>query len=134
LKIVLDKGYTLNKGVAVVGTGSKSMVEKTKVKTVINNMEAERKQLAELLGMKMYEMYTQNESSVTDKDMISFITEIEKRINVIGEQREELKRIDEEMSKLTGHKVDVDGAEKTCTCGQAMSENAKFCAKCGTQI
>ena len=124
----------INKGVAVVGTASTSMVEKTKIKTVISNMEAERKQLAELLGMKVYETYTKSGANVIDKDMINFVTEIGKRIDVITEQQEELKRIDEEMNKLTGNKGDIDGTEKTCTCGQAVLSNAKFCSKCGNEL
>ena len=41
---ILDKVVgTVNKGVATVGAGSKAIVEKARIKNVINNLEGERK-------------------------------------------------------------------------------------------
>ena len=43
-----------NKSVATVSTGSKTMLEKTKINAVIKSLEDEKKQLAEILGNKIY--------------------------------------------------------------------------------
>ena len=44
----------LNKGVATVSTGSKTVLEKTKINTIIKKLEDEKKQLSEILGNKIY--------------------------------------------------------------------------------
>ena len=131
----LDKVVSgVNKGVATVGTGSKAMIEKAQIKTMIGNLEAERKQLAELLGMKMYENYTQNGESYADKDVENFIIEIGKRVDGIAEQQAEIKRIDDGVNQVLGSKGNASDTERTCSCGHTMPPGAKFCAKCGNPL
>ena len=58
----LDKVKTgFNKGVATVSTGSKNMIEKTKINTVIKTLEDEKKQLIEILGNKVFAFCTDTE-------------------------------------------------------------------------
>jgi len=123
----------LNKGVATVSANSKAMVEKTQVKTAIKNLEAERRELAELLGMKVYEIYTETGEIVTDESIVNFITEISKRLAGIAEQQAELKRIEDEVNLITGAKS-TDTAGLSCSCGQALPAGAKFCGKCGKAL
>ena len=124
----------INKGVATVGAGSKAMVEKAKIKTVISNLEAERKQLAELLGMKVYEKFAESGENPGDESIANFVTEIKKRLAGIAEQQAELKRIEMEMSQVTGQNVGAGGGSKVCACGNANGAGAKFCAKCGNAL
>ena len=126
---------SVNKGVATVGANSKAMVEKARVKTVINNLETERKQLAELLGMKVYEGYLESGRVTMDEGMTNFITEITNRLEGIAEQQAELKRIEEEVSQVTGGKSSAgDDTGIPCTCGNMVPAGAKFCAKCGNPM
>jgi len=119
----------LNKGVATVGANSKAMVEKARIKTVISNLESERKQLAELLGMKMYEKCASSRETVADIDMANFITEIGKRLDGIAEQQALIKKIDEEVRQVTS-----SGTNVVCSCGHVNSQDDKFCAKCGSPL
>jgi len=119
----------LSQGVATVGANSKAMVEKAKIKTAISNLETERKQIAELLGMKVYDKFSGNPEVLGDSGMSNFIAEIGNRTNAIAENHAELKRIDEELSKVSGA-ASVAGI--ACACGFMVAEGAKFCPKCGS--
>ena len=131
----LDKiASGINKGVATVGASSKAMVEKARIKTVIGNLEAERKQLAELLGMKVYEKCVKSEELVADESIANFIEEIQKRLDGIAEQQAALKRIDDEMSQVVGQKSGTQGEGISCACGHTNGSGAKFCAKCGSPL
>jgi len=124
----------INKGVATVGTGSKAMIEKARIKTIIKNLETEKANLAELLGMNVYEKYSQGEEKLEDKSIENFILEIGKRLESIAEQQAELRRIDDEMNQVTGNKGNTSNTEKTCVCGNSMPSGAKFCTKCGNSL
>lgn len=126
---------SINKGVATVGTGSKAMIEKSRIKTIIRNLENERKNLAELLGMKVYEKYAKSEENFDDESMKNFILEIKNRLSRIDEQQAELKRIDDEMGQITNTREEpyVDTGN-TCACGHAIPQGAKFCVKCGNSL
>jgi len=122
----------LNKGVATVGANSKAMVEKAQIKTVISNLETECKQLCELLGMKVYEQYSQSDKEIEDEDMANFVAEIGKRLAGIEEQQTELKRIEDELRMVKGG--GAYSAEKACACGYVCAQGSKFCAKCGSAL
>ncbi|MCL2563183.1 MAG: hypothetical protein FWE08_04015 [Oscillospiraceae bacterium] len=124
----------INKGVATVSANSKAMMEKSQVKTIIKNLETERKQLAELLGMKLYETCTESGETLADESMANFITEIKKRLDGISEQEAALLRIEEELSRVTGAKPAVSGDGVACACGHTAPQGAKFCAKCGNTL
>ncbi|MCL2628691.1 MAG: zinc ribbon domain-containing protein [Oscillospiraceae bacterium] len=117
----------LGKGVAVVSANSKAMVEKARVNAAINNIDEERKQLAELLGMKVYETHMSG-NDVTVNDFIGFIVEIKNRLQLIDEQHDQLGRIESELSMVTG--VSKAGSS-TCKCGAINPTGSRFCAKCG---
>ena len=133
---IFDKVVSsVNKGVATVGASSKAMVEKAQIRTTISNLEAERKQLAELLGMRLYESVIQGGEAVTDPGMANFITEISKRLEGIAEQEAALQRVEEEVSKVTGAQAAANvGAQNVCPCGHANSIDSKFCVGCGSPL
>ena len=120
----------LGKGVSAVGAGSKAMMEKANVNSAIKNLEEQRKQIADRLGMKVYNTYISGEE--IDKDEISgFISEISTRVCAINEYQEQLKRIEEEKN-MALNKSGSNGP--VCTaCGHVNAADAKFCAKCGGQ-
>jgi len=125
----------INKGVATVGANSKAMMEKSKIKATITNLENERKQLIGLLGQRVYDMHKDTGSVSVDEGITNFINEINKRLELIGEQNEQMARIDAEVSMVTGgtRNMAMQGAVP-CGCGHFNPEGAKFCAGCGNAI
>jgi len=124
----------LSKGVANVGATSKGMMEKAKIKAVISNLEAERKNLTELLGQKAYELYKENGAIPQDEGIANFVAEIDKRLAGIEVQKEQLKRIEEEVAMVTKGTVQASQAGAVCQCGHTNTGGAKFCANCGAKV
>ena len=50
-----------NKGVSAVSTGSKTVIEKTKVIMAIKNLESDKSRIAENLGNSIYNYYIEND-------------------------------------------------------------------------
>lgn len=63
----------LNKGVATISTGSKTVVEKTKINSIISNLENDKKRQCEAMGMKIFEFYAQNpDTDFPNSEMVDF--------------------------------------------------------------
>jgi len=122
----------VNKGIATVGASSKAFVEKTRVNTAISNLEGERKNLTELLGIRVHDMYKQSGEVVADEGIVNFIGEIDKRTMQIDEFREKLRQIEEEAQVVTG--LSSSKTTPVCQCGNNNVDGAKFCAKCGSAL
>ena len=117
-----------NKGVAVVGANSKAVVEKAKINTAIKNQEEEKRKLAELLGLKVYEIHMSG-AGITGEDIEGFVDGINTRIQNIAEYSDQLEKIEAELRAVAG-----GGAVLSVPCAQCGNMNpqgAKFCAKCG---
>ncbi len=124
---------SFNKGVATVSTGSKNLVEKTKINSCIRTLEDEKKQLLELLGNKIYNYCKETEAGDIPRDVaISFCTEINNRLTEIETQKANLAALDAEMDQITGKTV--NNLSKVCNCGHENAAGAKFCAKCGAKL
>lgn len=130
----LDKvKQSINKGVATVSTGSKNVIEKTKINSCIKSLEDEKKQLLELLGNKVYNYFKENADGSFSKDMAeSFCDEIDIRLANIKKQKELISELDAEMSKIRG--MSVNNLSKVCGCGHENGAGSKFCAKCGLKL
>ena len=122
----------ISKGVSTVGVGSKTMMGKVKINTIINNLENEKKELVQQLGTTIYDMYKATREIHIDKNIESCIFEIDKRINLIAQQQAEIKRLEEELELVTSGAGAAIKSDMTCTCGYVNPEGVKFCAKCGT--
>lgn len=103
----------ISKGVASVGTSSKAMIEKAKINSIIRNLEQEKKQLAELLGMKVYTAFIEDREIVRE-EIESFCNELTKRERLIAEQKEQLAKIEMEVRMVTGESRSYT---TTCICG-----------------
>jgi len=121
----------LNKGVASVSTGSKTLIEKAKINSRIKTLEDEKKQLEELLGARVYNLFTEMEGDIPRNELVGFCEEITKRIELINEQKQRLKELDEEMNQVIGN---TRIGPAVCKCGHVNPEGAKFCARCGSQL
>lgn len=122
-----------NKGVATVSTGSKNMIEKSKINTCIKNLEDEKKQLLELLGNKIY-MYCKDvpENDIPREIVADFCNEIDNRLAQMEAQRAKYAELDAEMSQVRG--AGANAISKLCPCGHENAAGAKFCAKCGNKL
>ena len=127
-------GNGINKGVATASANAKAVMEKTKINAVISNLENEHTQLARLLGQRVYDMYKINGEIAVDDGMSNFIAEIEKRLMQIEQQKEQLRRVDDELSMVTGKTQEDSLSGAACDCGSVNAEGAKFCAKCGNSL
>lgn len=122
-----------NKGVATVSTGSKNMIEKSKINTCIKNLEDEKKQLIELLGNKVYLYCKENPDADIPREVVSnFCKEINIRVSQMEEQRAKFTELDAEMSQVKGTTSNV--VSKMCACGYENPPTAKFCTKCGNRF
>lgn len=123
-----------NKGVATVSTGSKTMIEKTKINTIIKGLEDEKKQLAEILGNKIYNFCLENsEGDIPRSDVISICSEITARKEQIEVQKKKIEALDAEMNQVLGNST-VGSTATVCQCGYTNPAGAKFCAKCGSKL
>ncbi|MCL2409792.1 MAG: hypothetical protein FWC96_09350 [Oscillospiraceae bacterium] len=129
---ILDK---LNKGAAVVAANSKAMLEKSKINAAIGNLENERKQLAQLAGEKLYNAYKSDGEISVDESVANLFTEIDRRLELIEQQKDQLKRVEDELSLITGGtKSASQSGNVACSCGHVSPEGVKFCTKCGNQL
>lgn len=123
-----------NKSVATVSTGSKTMIEKTKINTVIKGLEDEKKQLAEILGNKIHKFCLENaEGDVPRDEVISICNEITARNEQIEVQKKKIEELDAEMNQVMGNSSNGN-MTNICQCGHANAAGAKFCAKCGSKL
>ena len=123
----------LTKGVATVSTGSKNVIEKTKINSIIKSLEDEKKQLLILLGNKVFNFCSENEEGdIPRENIISFCEQIEKRNAQIEEQKAKIEELNAELSQIKGSFN--TNISKVCSCGHENAHNANFCAKCGNKI
>jgi len=121
---------SLNKGVATASANSKALLEKSKIKSAISNLENERKQLVAILGQKVYASYKTTGEIPIDDTLTNLCGEITKRLELIEQQEAQMIKIDEEVSLIvSGTK---SAGSTTCVCGHTNNSDAKFCASCGT--
>ena len=121
----------VNKGVATVSTVSKTVLEKSKINSVIKTLKDEKQQLAEIIGNKVYKYMCENPGDIPRSELESICAEISARIDQINAQNERLAQLDDEMSKIVGSASIVPGL---CTCGQQNAQGAKFCVVCGKKL
>lgn len=72
-----------NKGVTAVSTGSKTVIEKTKVIMAVKNLENDKGRLAESLGNIVYDYYMDNDGADIPR---SYIADKCKEIALCDEQ------------------------------------------------
>ena len=125
---------SVGKGVATVGANSKALVEKTKVNSAISSLEADKKYLHLLLGQKVYELSKAGQDIAADDGVQNFISEIDRHVELIKEQNEKLRRIDEEVAMVTYGGAKPSQTETTCKCGNVSFAGSKFCEECGSAM
>ena len=117
----------VSKGVETVSTNSKIMIEKAKINTKIKELGNEKKELAALLGMKVYGFGTA--ADIPYSEVESFCNEMANRDNLIAEQQELLKAVE-----ASANPAGAVAAGDACSCGNVNAAGAKFCASCGNAL
>ena len=124
-----------NKGVATVSTGSKTIIEKNKINTIIKTLEDEKHQLAEILGNKIFMYCCENPGlDIPLSEVASICGEISNRNIRIDEQKQKIKQLDDEMNQVRGNGTINTNGGVQCRCGHVNSPEAKFCAGCGSVL
>jgi len=119
----------INKGVALVGVNSKALVEKAKINNAVKNLNDEKSQLAEILGMKVYENYVSGKETANE-DIAGLAEKITNCVQLIAGQEEKLKQLEEELSIAAGRKA----YSPECKCGVVNPPGSKFCSGCGSPL
>ena len=120
-----------DKSVATVSTGSKVMIEKSKLNSSIKHLEDEIKQLEGLIGVKVFSLIAQGEASIPAEDLMGFYNEIISRRQQIESLNAKIAELDNEMNQVKGVASDVPVA---CPCGEINPPGSRFCSKCGRTL
>jgi len=118
-----------------ITANSKAVVEKTKAHSAIKNLENEKKDLLTKLGQAAFNAYaTTGKNPVEGDEAANLVAEITKRLQLIGEQRDHIAKVDEE-TELANHGIKASGAgEAVCPCGHKNAAGANFCIGCGGKL
>ncbi|MCX7833174.1 MAG: zinc ribbon domain-containing protein [Ignavibacteria bacterium] len=123
----LKKG--LDEGLTKVKVKSKHLVDSTKIKGEISNLNQRKSALLLTLGTEFYDMYKSG-TFVIDKfkDKFNELENIEKQIELKEKELEELDKAAEEIIGKQSPKL------KKCSCGAELPIDAKFCTSCGSKL
>jgi len=119
----------IEKGVALVGVNSKALIEKAKINNAVKNLNEEKRQLAELLGVKVYENYVSGKE-FKKEDIAGLAEKITNCVRLISGQEEKLKQLEEELNIAAGRKAH----SPECKCGNVNPPGSKFCSVCGSLL
>ena len=150
---------SIGKGIKTVGSKSKQIIETTKLKNEIKDIERSIEEKFKILGRSVYEML--NRESINIDELKPACEEISSGYKKLIELEQAVKQIEVQALKAqygtdivlcqkcgsknkAGGKYCIScGAEiilektnnKICgNCGILIKENSKFCIKCGTKI
>lgn len=119
----LKKG--IDKGINLVATKSKEIVDTTLVKKEIADLEEEKHLTFQALGQIVYKMSQENtDEAAAIQEKCKIISGLEEQIAV---KEEELKKIAQEAQEALGKSI-------CASCGSAVDEESKFCGNCGARI
>jgi NADH pyrophosphatase NudC (nudix superfamily) len=119
---------SVGKGVTTVSVKSKEMLETSKLKLQIADIQKQKKNSLEELGNIVYTMYLKSafdEQRFRDKSAA---------ISALDEQ---IKQKESELDEVRAKAQEALGKPKAvgiCACGAEIHEGAKFCGNCGTKI
>ena len=120
-----------DKSVAAVSTGSKNVIEKTKINSTIKSLEDDITKLQTFIGKRVYEYFKASDLALSKGEVEQWCADIDCRLAQISEQKSRLAHLDAEMDMVMGKSSVTNGL---CKCGHANSAGAKFCAKCGSKL
>lgn len=121
----------INKGVNSVSENSKTIIEKAKINSDIENYNNQKNDLFLQLGELIYNLHENGEISVPQCEGIcNAIVSCENDIRVLYTKLQELEK---ERMRSAFSNISVENGIK-CDCGYINSATAKFCAGCGREL
>lgn len=126
---------TVDRSIAVVSVKTASSVEKSKIKTRIENFNEVAEKLTMEVGGDAYDLYIAGEADFSRLNE-KFEAIREKRLE-IEKLTEELDSIDERDKQVLGESAKAQAAQDSIICpgcGASFTEPVKFCRNCGTKI
>ena len=125
---------SINRGITTISVKTSSSLEKTKIKTHIDTLEADIQKLLLASGELSFSIWN-GESTDNDK-LISYYESVKSKRAEIVELKTELSTIDERDSKILGaEEKEVPAGGCSCqNCGAVFDEPVNFCRKCGSKI
>lgn len=118
----------ISKGVSTASVKSKELLEVTRLKSQINNIQKRRIDAIEELGNIVYTMYLKeniDELRIKDKAL-----EIQKVDSQIRNWENEIV----EVQKIARESLGLVASIGACVCGAEIYEDTKFCGGCGKKI
>lgn len=123
----LKKG--LDEGLTKMKVKSKELVDSTKIKGEISNLNQRKSALLLTLGTEFYDMYKSGTFDMEKfKDKFNELENIEKQIELKEKELEEVHKTAEEVIGKPSPKV------KRCSCGAELPLDAKFCTSCRSKL
>ncbi len=123
----LKKG--LDEGITKMKVKSKELVDTTKIKGEISNLNQRKSSLLLTVGTEFYNMHKAGTFDIDKfKDKFNEIENIDKQIELKEKELEEVRKAAEEVIGKTPPKT------KKCSCGAELPLDAKFCTSCGSKL
>ena len=136
---------TFDRGIATVSVKSESMVEMSRIKSQIQNLQRQQAALTTQLGGEMYEMWKAGE--MNRERFQEVCSEIYACEQAIAEQNRRMEQVRAEEQQLLGTPPAAQPAASAqpaaqpqaagafCpNCGTQNPDSAKFCVGCGTKL
>lgn len=136
----------LNNGIGKVADSSKSMVEKTKLNSLIKKVENEKQQYLQAVGTTLYDfMINTTEGDFPREKALEICTivaqkdqEIETlKAQVAALNAAELSQSEDPMQQTMPQQQTAMSQENpglVCSCGFVNAPGARFCARCGNKF
>ncbi len=118
----------VGKGVSTVSVKSKEVLETTKLKSQIADVQKQKKQALEELGNIVYAMHLKG--SFDEERLRAKSAAITTLDDQIREKEKQLVETDAKAQEALGKPRPVG----TWTCGAEIHEGTKFCGKCGAKV
>ena len=121
----------LAKGLTVFNVKTSNFMEINKIKTYLDALEGEVRDMKYRIGSIMYDKITT--SCFEIKDVEGTIKRIAEKTAIIEEQKKKIEQLELEEKMILG--TAASGAIIYCTqCGEQNDANYKYCCKCGQPL
>lgn len=137
-----------DKSVATVSTGSKVVIEKSKINSTIKNQEDYIKQVEGLIGSKVYSLIASGVEQIPVSEVVDLYNDIVARRQQIELLKQRIVELDNEMNQVKGVGAPVvpvsfssaapvaaaPDAGVVCSCGEVNPQGSRFCSRCGSPL
>lgn len=122
---------TLNRGITTINVKTSSSLEKTKIRTHIESLNAEIQRTFFEIGEQTYAAWEQG----TEGDFTEQLSAIREKKEEIERLTQQLTEIDRQNDVILGKAARNQAQELVCpSCGAVYDEPVNFCRKCGSRL